>query len=131
MSTHTLPQTIVRLLRSEALAVGIITITIYWQLGFAWLPLVLLVLLPDLFMIGYAKNSRLGAQLYNIGHTYLMPFGLFAAWFFFGHVTALLMAGLIWALHIAFDRTMGYGLKFDTGFTHTHLGEIGPKKDQS
>ena len=32
---------------------------------------------------------------------------------------------LIWAAHIGFDRTLGYGLKSDAGFAQTHLGRIG------
>lgn len=32
---------------------------------------------------------------------------------------------LIWIAHIGFDRTLGYGLKYDSGFKFTHLGRIG------
>jgi hypothetical protein len=31
----------------------------------------------------------------------------------------------IWIAHIGFDRALGYGLKYGSGFTHTHLGRIG------
>jgi hypothetical protein len=31
----------------------------------------------------------------------------------------------IWFAHIGMDRLLGYGLKEDTGFRHTHLGLIG------
>jgi hypothetical protein len=27
--------------------------------------------------------------------------------------------------HAAFDRMLGYGLKYEQGFRHTHLGTIG------
>ena len=93
--------------------------------GFGWLPLILLVLLPDIFMIGYAKNSRFGAHLYNLGHTYLTPIALLAIWFLSSRPNVVLMAALIWIIHIAFDRSLGYGLKFETDFKHTHLGQIG------
>jgi hypothetical protein len=33
--------------------------------------------------------------------------------------------GLIWIIHIAVDRALGYGLKLSTGFQDTHLGRIG------
>jgi hypothetical protein len=33
--------------------------------------------------------------------------------------------GLIWAAHIGFDRGLGYGLKYPTGFGDTHLGRVG------
>lgn len=34
-------------------------------------------------------------------------------------------AGLIWSAHIGFDRALGYGLKYASGFGATHLGRIG------
>jgi len=37
-----------------------------------------------------------------------------------GGQPALLIA-LIWAGHIGADRLLGYGLKFESGFTNTHL----------
>lgn len=30
----------------------------------------------------------------------------------------------IWAAHIGFDRALGYGLKYPTGFADTHLGPL-------
>ena len=35
---------------------------------------------------------------------------------------------LIWSAHIGFDRLIGYGLKYSTGFKETHLGRIGKKE---
>ena len=32
---------------------------------------------------------------------------------------------LIWIAHIGFDRLAGYGLKYGSGFGHTHLGLMG------
>jgi len=32
---------------------------------------------------------------------------------------------LIWTAHIGFDRVQGYGLKYPTAFSDTHLGRIG------
>lgn len=32
-----------------------------------------LLLAPDLFMVGYAKSSRVGAWLYNFAHSYPVP----------------------------------------------------------
>ena len=37
-----------------------------------------------------------------------------------------LAPALIWAAHIGFDRALGYGLKYPTAFSDTHLGRIGP-----
>jgi hypothetical protein len=39
---------------------------------------------------------------------------------------ATLVAGAaIWLGHVGFDRMLGYGLKYATGFRDTHLGVIG------
>ena len=37
----------------------------------------------------------------------------------------LLGLASIWAAHIGFDRMLGYGLKYTSGFNDTHLGRIG------
>ncbi|MDU3890869.1 MAG: DUF4260 family protein [Serratia liquefaciens] len=37
------------------------------------------------------------------------------------------MAALIWGAHIGFDRALGYGLKYASGFADTHLGGLGRK----
>lgn len=39
--------------------------------------------------------------------------------------STLLAIAIIWAAHIAFDRAVGYGLKYETGFNDTHLGRVG------
>ena len=46
----------------------------------------------------------------------------------FAMVTSSALAmhlSLIWCAHIGFDRALGYGLKYDAGFSFTHLGRIG------
>ena len=37
----------------------------------------------------------------------------------------MISLALIWAAHIGFDRMLGLGLKYEAGFTFTHLGRIG------
>jgi hypothetical protein len=37
----------------------------------------------------------------------------------------VLALGLIWLAHIGADRLLGYGLKYDDHFQHTHLGQLG------
>jgi hypothetical protein len=32
---------------------------------------------------------------------------------------------LAWIAHIGLDRALGFGLKYATGFNHSHLGRIG------
>jgi hypothetical protein len=40
-------------------------------------------------------------------------------------LTILWHVALIFVAHAAFDRRVGYGLKYAAGFTHTQLGSVG------
>lgn len=93
----------------------------YRGVGAHWGQFSLLFLTPDLSMVGYCFGRRIGAAVYNAAHTYVGPFllGLIA---YYGHRPSLLPLALIWVAHIGFDRLLGYGLKYATGFKHTHLG---------
>jgi hypothetical protein len=93
-------------------------------LPFAWWWYWALFLAPDISMVGYLLNTRVGAVIYNIVHhkgtavlCYMLGLLLVSPiWQF----TGLLLLG-----HSAFDRIFGYGLKFPDHFKHTHLGWIG------
>lgn len=111
------------LLRVEGAALLALSVLFYSLGGMSWTLFLLLVLAPDLSMLGYLKGSRFGALSYNLGHTYLPPAVLVA----FGALAGrplYVSLGLIWFAHIGFDRMMGFGLKYPTGFGDTHLGRI-------
>ena len=110
-------------LRSESLAIVAVTLAAYAWYDFSWLLLVLLFLVPDLAARGYLVNNRFGAATYNIVHTYTMPLVFGALALFLGWPFGLQLA-LIWVLHIAVDRLVGYGLKYSSGFKDTHLSRI-------
>ena len=86
-----------------------------------WVPALLFV--PDVFMLGYARSTQLGALIYNIGHTHLLPACL-ALYGLHNHRPFVIGIGLIWLAHIGMDRVLGYGLKYDDDFKHTHLGSL-------
>ena len=88
-----------------------------------WLIPVLL-LLPDVLMVGYLRDNRVGAWLYNLAHSYPVPASVGAAAVL---TDAAVWQGvaLIWFAHIGMDRAVGYGLKHESGFQDTHLGRIG------
>ena len=111
------------LLRLEGLAVLAAATIGYWSQGFSWGRFFLLFLAPDLLMVGYLVEPKAGAAIYNIGHNYMALFalGLIA---YFGNLPVLFPLVLIWAAHIGFDRLLGYGLKYETGFKDTHLGRV-------
>jgi hypothetical protein len=81
-----------------------------------------LFLVPDISMLGYLGGRKLGAAVYNVSHTYILPAALGAYGLFQLQPFALAVA-LIWIGHIGFDRLLGFGLKYETAFGHTHLSE--------
>ena len=57
---------------------------LYAHLHFSWLLFAVLFLAPDLFMLGFLANPRVGAAIYNLGHWLLLPLALFAAGYWAG-----------------------------------------------
>lgn len=113
------------ILRAEgAVLLAASLITFFAGLDEPWWIVPLLLLVPDVLMVGYASSSRLGAVLYNAAHAYPLPalLGLWATWADrpLGQAVAL-----VWFAHIGMDRALGYGLKYETDFNDTHLGRIG------
>lgn len=111
------------LLHIEGLAAFAGAITLYAYQGYGWGLFALLLLTPDLSMVGYIVNTRVGAVAYNIAHTYSLPILLGALSFIAGQALGLQLA-LIWLAHIGMDRAVGYGLKYSASFHDTHLGRV-------
>jgi hypothetical protein len=111
------------LLRVEALAFFIGAIALYANQGFSGVAFALLLLVPDVSMVGYLVNVTVGSRVYNIVHLYTLPVLLIA----FGLATSTPLAlqiGLIWFAHISMDRVAGYGLKYATDFKDTHFQHV-------
>jgi hypothetical protein len=113
-----------RLLRLEGLAVLLLAVWLYARGDGGWGFFALLILAPDLFMLGYLEGPGMGARVYNLGHTYAVPVAIGIVGAVSGSATTLQVA-LIWTAHIGVDRVLGYGLKETTGFTQAHLGPVG------
>lgn len=116
------------LLRAEGLATFLAATGAYLALdGPLWL-FALLILAPDLSMLGYALGNRAGAAVYNAGHTYVLPLtvGAFGYW---GSSRLVVLGALVWTAHIGADRLLGYGLKYPNGFKDTHLSRIADRSD--
>jgi hypothetical protein len=112
-----------RLLHLEGLVVAVGALVLYFDAGYGWLLLVVLILAPDLSMLGYLGGPRLGSLTYDLVHTYTGPVVLGVAGILGGYAIALQVA-LIWLAHIGVDRLLGYGLKYPTGFKDTHLQRV-------
>jgi len=109
------------LIAAAALVAGPAALGIAW-----WWPLALF-LAFDLSMVGYLAGTRAGALLYNAVHTYVSPAILLGIAVLAGGLTWIAVAGVAWVFHVAVDRALGYGLKLDDAFEHTHLGWIGKR----
>jgi hypothetical protein len=111
------------LLSLEGLTLFIGSIVLYAYYGGTWWLFLLLLLSPDLAMLGYLLNTRIGAMSYNLIHTTVLPLSLAIASLLLGWTLGLQLA-LIWFAHIGMDRTVGYGLKYSTNFKETHLNRV-------
>ncbi|MFF2177815.1 DUF4260 family protein [Lysinibacillus sp. NPDC058147] len=112
-----------KIISMEYLIAFLVSIFFYWHFEFSFLYFVLFLLLPDISMLGYIINTKVGALFYNIGHSLVVP----AILLILGFVTVstpLLMASIIWLAHIFLDRSLGFGLKYAAAFTKTHLQQI-------
>jgi len=111
------------LLRVEGVSVLGLSAFFYHESHASWILFALLFLVPDLFMLGYLVNTRVGAAAYNLVHTLFVPGGLIIAAILASR-SQLLPFLLIWTAHIGFDRMLGYGLKYPTRFKDTHLQHV-------
>ncbi len=114
------------ILKLEEFAMFLFSIYLFSQLHFAWWWYLALILLPDISMVGYLVNNKIGAACYNIAHHKGIALVIYVAGLYLHNETVQLI-GIILFGHSSMDRTMGYGLKYNEGFKFTHLGEIGNK----
>jgi hypothetical protein len=112
------------LLRGEGLAVLAGAVAGYDAVGASWRLFAVMLLLPDLGLLGYFAGPRVGAFTYNALHTYFGPAGL-AALAYFGVAPEAWPICLVWMAHIGMDRALGLGLKYSSAFKNTHLGIVG------
>jgi len=115
------------ILKAEGLALFGLATFAYSRTGESWWMYLILFLFPDLSFFAYMAGNRPGAAIYNALHSYVGPalIGLMGYWV---AQPAVVAVSLIWTAHIGFDRMLGYGLKYATGFGHTHLGRTGDAK---
>lgn len=99
-------------------------IYLFSLLDYAWWWFLVLILTPDIGMLGYLFGNKIGAISYNIFHHKGLALLIYGMGIYFS-IPLCQLIGIILFSHSAMDRAMGYGLKYDKGFKFTHLGEIG------
>lgn len=114
------------IIKLEEIAQFLFCIYIFSLLLYDWWVFPVLLLLPDIGILGYVINPKTGALTYNIFHHKGIAIFVGVLGMYFG-LDSLVLAGVILYAHSAFDRMFGYGLKFQDSFSKTHLGKIGRK----
>lgn len=112
------------LVRVEGAAALALSFLLYAALEQSWWLFAGLFLAPDLALLGYLANPKLGSRAYNALHTYVLPGALFALGFVSGR-GAWMAVAFIWAAHIGLDRALGLGFKYPgRPFRETHVQRI-------
>lgn len=111
------------LLRLEYVGLIGLSILLFSLLPYTWWWYPVLLLAPDIGILGYLVNTRVGAIAYNATHWMLLAVALYALGFFYG-IPLVALAGAIMLGHAAMDRVLGFGLKYTDSFKHTHLGML-------
>jgi hypothetical protein len=135
ITTHTPPATSDRVdaidpswvrpwLRAEGFATFVAGLAGFLFLGLPWWAFVLLLIVPDVSMLGYLRGPRVGAIVYNVGHDLVTGASIAGVGLMIGSVPVA-GAGAILVAHSGMDRAAGYGLKLPSSFKDTHLGRIG------
>lgn len=112
-----------RLLHIEGLAILLGSLYVYHSFSLNWILFFVLLLAPDVAMVGYLINTKVGARLYNLFHTYSVPIILCILGVILTN-EIMLAIGLIWFSHIGMDRMFGFGLKYETSFKDTHFNRV-------
>ena len=112
-----------RIIQLEELAMFLLSTYLFTQLHFAWWWYLVLILTPDIGMIGYASGNKAGAITYNVFHHKAVALAVYVFGLYQQNET-IQLAGLILFGHSSMDRMMGYGLKTYEGFKFTHLGKL-------
>jgi hypothetical protein len=115
------------ILRVEGAAIFGLAVFLYARGDYGWLMFALLLLVPDMGLLGYAAGPRAGAISYNAVHTTVGPVVLAAIGILAGSPRVVSVA-LVWFAHIGMDRGLGLGLQYPDGSGCTHLRK--PRRDR-
>ena len=112
------------IIKLEEIALFTLGIYLFTLLSFQWWWFLVLILAPDLSMLGYVFGNKTGAFSYNVFHHKGIALLIYALGCYLS-IESIQLAGIVLFSHSAMDRMFGYGLKYEKGFKYTHLGEIG------
>lgn len=111
-------------IKLEEVMMFVLGIYLFNLLDYAWWWFLVLLLAPDIGMLGYVMGNKVGAFTYNLFHHKGVAILVYLTGMYLSMPICQLI-GIILFAHSSFDRSLGYGLKYEKGFKFTHLGEIG------
>ena len=111
------------ILKTEEGLLFLFSIYLFSLLSYKWWIFLVLILLPDIGMLGYLINNSTGAIIYNIFHHKGLALLVYFIGIYFQN-EMLQLSGIIIFGHASVDRLFGYGLKYSDNFKHTHLGNL-------
>lgn len=112
------------ILKIEELFLFLLGVYLFSLLNYEWWWFLVLILTPDIGMLGYLLNTKIGALAYNLCHHKGLAIAIYL-WGVYLSIPVCQLIGIIVFSHASMDRIFGYGLKYSKGFRYTHLGEIG------
>jgi hypothetical protein len=104
----------------------VLSLYLFSSYNLSWWWFAGLLLSPDISMLAYLINPRIGAAIYNLAHHKGVAISVYLIGIYLKN-PGIQLAGIILFAHSSMDRIWGYGLKFPDSFNHTHLGIIGNK----
>jgi hypothetical protein len=113
-----------KILKVEGLIICLFALYWYFKLGGGWQMLVLLFFTPDVSMIGYLQNSKIGSYIYNFVHNYILGLALFVIGVMYMQNELIGLYSFILIAHVGLDRFCGFGLKYPSHFKDTHLQKV-------
>ena len=113
-------------LRAEGLVAFLSASFLYFHFWGDWSFYIVALILPDIGIAGFLGGTKVGSVIYNVTHTFAIPTAL-ATWLLLSGVpysNTLLLLALVWCAHIGMDRAFGFGLKYPTHFSDTHMQRV-------
>ena len=111
------------LLKLEELAMLLLSLLLLWNSHAPWFWYLLLLIGPDIGIVGYWLGNKIGAAMYNLFHHKAIAILFFMVGIYL-NIEWVQLIGIVLFGNSSMDRAFGYGLKYNKGFRFTHLGAI-------
>lgn len=98
------------LIKLEEVGLVILAFYLFLALDYVWWWFPILFFVPDISLLGYLSNQKLGANIYNVVHHKALAI-LFYILGSFTHIAVLQLAGVVMLGHSSFDRALGFELQ--------------------